>query len=110
MSFTVQNVIDEAGTYAAGLVITAPNGLAWTQDAVRQLMGKRTDAMFDENGVIQEVPTLAAAVDTIPLDARFQTVLARYVASKQFFFDSESGKHREQGVQMLQLSGLGGPA
>ena len=109
MSFTVQNVIDEAGTYAAGLTITAPNGLAWTQDAVRQLMGKRTDAMFDEDGVIQEVPTLTAASDTIQLDTRFQTILARYVASKQFFADAESAKRREQSVQMLQLSGIGGP-
>ncbi|MEI6165931.1 MAG: hypothetical protein WCS52_01935 [bacterium] len=108
MSFTVQDVINEAGTLAAGLAITAPNGLAWTIDAVSQLMSQRTDCMYDDDGVAMEVPALTTSGDTIPLDNRFQTNLARYVASKQFFTDAESAKHREQAIQMLKLSGIGG--
>ena len=109
MSFTVQAVIDEAKTLAAGLTITDPNGILWTADGVSQLMGTRTDCMFDTYGNIQDVPTLSSLGDSIPLDSRFQTSIARYVAAKQFFADAESGKHREQALQMLQLSGIGGP-
>ena len=108
MSFTVQAVIDEAGTFAAGLAISPTNGVKWTQDAVQQLMKQRTDANFDEDGNPIEVPVLTTVDDPIPLDGSFQTNLARYVASKQFFSDAETAKHREQALDMLKLSGLGG--
>jgi hypothetical protein len=106
MSFTVQNVIDAAGGFAAGLTISAPNGLAWTQRAVILLMGQRTDANYDSDGNFIDVPTLATVNDAVPIDDGFQDNLARYVASRQFSTDAESGKHREQAIEQLKLSGI----
>lgn len=109
MSFTGTDVINRAGDAASGLTVDGTKALRWINDAINLVIGKRTDANFDENGdYIETFTALTAAGDTVPLDDDFITSLVYYVAGQVFLSDSESAKHQAQAKEMLGLSGLVG--
>ena len=75
---------------------SAVNALQWLNDAVQEVVARRTDAQLDENGELNDYPDVVATTEVIALHPKYRSILADFVAARGFMEDGDSQSHLER--------------